>query len=58
MKKEKGIKWVKRALKAVALVELVVAVGALLFFSQYFSYSAFVSNLRHQANAANFAQPR
>ena len=29
----KGIKLVKRALKAVALVELVVAVGALLFFS-------------------------
>jgi len=59
MEIEKGIKLVKRAWKAVALVELVVAAGALLFlFSHYFSYSVFVSNLRHPANAANFAQPR
>ena len=59
MEIEKGIKWVKRAWKAVALVELVVAAGALLFiFSHYFSYSVFVSNLHHEANAANVAQPR
>jgi hypothetical protein len=61
MEIEKGIKLVKRAWKAVALVELVVAAGALLFiFSHYFSYSVFVSNLRHMAlaNAANSAQPQ
>src|SRR5688572_4760333 len=40
MEIEKGIKLAKRAWKAVALVELVVAAGALLFiFSHYFSYS-------------------
>ena len=59
MEKEKGIKVVKRAWTAVALVELVVAAGALLFiFSHYFSYSVFVSNFHHEANAANVAQPR
>jgi hypothetical protein len=52
MEIEKGIKLVKRAWKAVALVELVVAAGALLFIlSHYFSYSVFVSNLRHMALA-------
>ena len=56
---KKGIKLVKRVWTAVALAELVVAAGALLFiFSHYFSYSAFVSNLHHEANAANVAQPR
>ena len=59
MEIEKGIKLLKRVWKAVALAGLVVAAGALLFiFSHYFSYSVFVSNLHHQANAANFAQPR
>jgi hypothetical protein len=54
MEIEKRIKLVKRAWTAVALVELVVAAGALLFiFSHYFSYSVFVSNLRHLTNAAN-----
>ena len=56
---KKGIKLVKRVWTAVALAELVVAAGALLFiFSHYFSYSAFVSNLHHEANATNVAQPR
>ena len=56
---EKGIKLVKRVWTAVALAELVFAAGALLFiFSHYFSYSVFVSNLHHEANAANVAQPR
>ena len=37
---KKGIKLVKRVWTAVALAELVVAAGALLFiFSHYFSYS-------------------
>ena len=59
MEIKKGIKLVKRAWTTVALVELVVAAGALLFiFSHYFSYSVFVSNLRHLANAANSAQRR
>ena len=59
MEIEKGTKFLKRAWTAVAVVELVVAAGVLLFiFSQYFSYSVFVSNLHHEANAANVAQPR
>jgi len=62
MEIQKGIKLVKRVWTAVALAELVFAAGALLFiFSHYFSYSVFVSNLsnlHHQANAANSAQPR
>ena len=57
--KEKGIKLLKRVWTAVALVGLVVAAGAQLFlFSHYFSYSVFASNLYHEANAANSAQPR
>jgi hypothetical protein len=56
---KKGIKLVKRVWTVVALAELVVAAGALLFiFSHYFSYSVFVQNLHHEANAANSAQPR
>ena len=59
MEIEKGIKLLKRVWTAVALAGLVVAAGAQLFmFSHYFSYSVFVSNLRHPANAATFAQPR
>jgi hypothetical protein len=59
MEIQKGIKLVKRVWTAVALAELVFAAGALLFiFSHYFSYSVFVSNLHHEANAANVAQPR
>ena len=59
MEIEKGIKLLKRVWKAVALAGLVVAAGAQLFlFSHYFSYSVFVSNLHHEANAANVAQPR
>lgn len=58
MEIEKRIKLLK-LWKAVALAGLVVAAGAQLFlFSHYFSYSAFVSNLHHEANAANVAQPR
>ena len=54
---QKGIKLAKRVWTAVA--ELVFAAGALLFIlSHYFSYSVFVSNLHHEANAANVAQPR
>ena len=57
MEIEKGIKLLKRVWKAVALAGLVVAAGAQLFlFSHYFSYSVFVSNLHHEANAANVAQ--
>jgi len=57
MEIQKGIKLVKRVWTAVALAELVFAAGALLFiFSHYFSYSVFVSNLHHEANAANVAQ--
>ena len=56
MEIEKRIKLLK-LWKAVALAGLVVAAGAQLFlFSHYFSYSAFVSNLHHEANAANVAQ--
>jgi hypothetical protein len=56
---EKGTKLVKRVWTAVALAELVFTAGALLFiFSHYFSYSVFVSNFHHEANAANVAQPR
>jgi hypothetical protein len=62
MEIEKGIKLLKRVWKAVALAGMVVATGALVFiFSHYFSYSVFVSNLsnlHHQANAANVGQPR
>jgi hypothetical protein len=59
MEIEKRIKLVKRVWTAVALAGLVVAAGAQLFiFSQYFSYSVFVSNVHQEANAANFAQPR
>jgi hypothetical protein len=59
MEIEKRIKLSKRVWKAVALAGLVVAAGAQLFlFSHYFSYSVFVSNLHHEANAANVAQPR
>ena len=59
MEIEKGIKLLKRVWKAAALTGMVVVTGALLFiFSNYFSYSVFVSNLHHQANAANSAQPR
>ena len=59
MEIEKRIKLLKRVWKAVALAGLVVAAGAQLFmFSHYFSYSVFVSNLHHEANAANVAQPR
>jgi hypothetical protein len=59
MEIEKRIKLLKRVWKAVALAGLVVAVGGQLFlFSHYFSYSVFVSNLHHEANAANVAQPR
>ena len=59
MEIEKGIKLVKRVWTAVALAELVFAAVALLFiFSHYFSFSVFMSNLHHQANAANAAQPR
>jgi hypothetical protein len=59
MEIEKRIKLLKRVWTAVALAGLVVAAGAQLFlFSHYFSYSVFVSNLHHQANAANVAQPR
>ena len=59
MEIEKRIKLVKRVWTAVALAGLVVAAGAQLFlFSHYFSYSVFVSNLHHEANAANVAQPR
>jgi hypothetical protein len=59
MEIQKGIKWLKRGWTAIALVELVFAAGALLFiFSHYFSFSVFMSNLHHQANAANVAQPR
>ena len=59
MEIEKGIKLLKRVWKAVALAGMVVATGALVFiFSHYFSYSVFVSNLHHEANAANVAQPR
>ena len=56
---EKGIKLLKRVWKAVALAGLLVAAGAQLFlFSHYFSYSVFASNLYHEANAANSAQPQ
>ena len=56
---KKGIKLLRRVWTAVALAGLVVAAGAQLFlFSHYFSYSVFVSNLHHEANAANVAQPR
>jgi hypothetical protein len=59
MEIEKRIKLLKRVWTAVALAGLVVAAGAQLFmFSHYFSYSVFVSNLHHEANAANVAQPR
>jgi hypothetical protein len=59
MEIEKRIKLLKRVWTAVALAGLVVAAGAQLFlFSHYFSYSVFVSNLHHQANAANFLQSR
>ena len=54
---KKGIKLLRRVWTAVALAGLVVAAGAQLFlFSHYFSYSVFVSNLHHEANAANVAQ--
>jgi hypothetical protein len=57
MEIENSIKLLKRVWKAVALAGLVVAAGAQLFlFSHYFSYSVFVSNLHHEANAANVAQ--
>jgi hypothetical protein len=57
MEIENRIKLLKRVWKAVALAGLVVAAGAQLFlFSHYFSYSVFVSNLHHEANAANVAQ--
>jgi hypothetical protein len=56
---EKGIKLLKRVWTAVALAGLLVAAGAQLFlFSHYFSYSVFASNLYHEANAANSAQPQ
>jgi hypothetical protein len=59
MEIEKGKKLLKRVWKAALLAGLVVAAGAQLFiFSQYFSYSVFVSNVHQEANAANFAQPR
>jgi len=59
MEIQKGIKWLKRVWTAVALVELVFAVVALLFiFSHYFSFSVFMSKFHHQANAANSAQSR
>jgi hypothetical protein len=59
MEIENRIKLLKRFWKAVALAGLVVAAGAQLFlFSHYFSYSVFVSNLHHEANAANVARSR
>jgi hypothetical protein len=59
MQMERATKLLKRVWKAVALAELVVAVGALLFiFSHYFSYSVFVSNLHRKATAATSTQPR
>jgi hypothetical protein len=59
MEIEKVIILLKRVWKAAALTGMVVVTGALLFiFSNYFSYSVFVSNFHHEANAANVAQPR
>ena len=56
---KKGIKLLRRVWTAVALAGLVVTAGAQLFlFSHYFSYSVFTSNIYHEANAANVAQPR
>ena len=39
MQVEKGTKLLKRIWKAIVYIELVIVTGALLFFSQYFSWT-------------------
>jgi hypothetical protein len=58
MQLEKATKGLRRVWKAVVWAELAVLTALLLFFLQFFSYDALVSNLHGQAAAANFAQPR
>jgi hypothetical protein len=58
MQVEKGTKLLKRIWKAIVYIELVIVTGALLFFSQYFSWDAFVSHVSQQATAATSGHPR
>jgi hypothetical protein len=52
MQIEKGTKLLKRVWKAVVYIDLVIAAGALLFLSQYFSWDVFMSKFYQQATAA------
>ena len=59
MQIEKGTKLLKRVWKAVVYIDLVIAAGALLFLSQYFSWDVFMSKFYQQATAATpSVQPR
>jgi hypothetical protein len=58
MQVEKGTKLLKRIWKAIVYIELVIVTGALLFFSQYFSWDAFMSHVSQQATAATSGHPR
>jgi hypothetical protein len=61
MQIEKATKSLKCVWKAVVWAEVAVLTALLLFFSQFFSYDVFVSNvsnLHPQATAATFTQPR
>jgi cytochrome b subunit of formate dehydrogenase len=58
MQVEKGTKLLKRIWKAIVYIELVIVTGALLFFSQYFSWDVFISHVSQQAVAATSVHPR
>jgi len=55
---EKATKVLKRVWKVVVWTELAVVTALLLYFSQFFSYDIFLSNLYQQASAATAVQPR
>lgn len=58
MQLEKATKVLKRVWKVFVWTDLAVITALLLYFSQFFSYDVFVSNLYQQASAATSVQPR
>ena len=58
MQIQEATKVLKRVWKAVIWTELVVVTALLLFFSQFFSFDVFMSNLHRQASAASATRSR